>query len=309
MTTYGEKRIDILNNWENNSLMEMEAKFLSIINNEPIILPVKMIYDENREYQICISFLIDAFNQLPKNPEIGLDRVLLALDCYSNEKKLINVYEAAVDKVDNAINRYGLNDLFMQICQNIPARTQTYLASRIFKEYEVNKDIDKQTDVQTKRLWTRMSKINGNYSDEKIKVKQLLEKIAQKYELNNKDNQYSDVKEYDGKKRNIGRLLRLSLIQSVNINGTEFDLSNKNKLNLLIQGLLQTIRNDRMHGNDISPFKSSKSSIESYKHYYYCLILAYFVLLLHFDNCLEHESFVRDLEKKINDSLGIVHSW
>lgn len=306
---YSEKRVDILNNWENNNLMEMEIKFLSAINQKSIIVPVNMVYDDNKEYQICISFLIDAFNQLPKNPEIGLDRILLALDCYSTEEKLIDVYEKAVNKVDKAIADYKLNTLFIKICQSMPLRTQSYLASRIFKGYQISEDISKQSDSQTKSLWTRLSKVNGNYSDDKKEVLQLLKEIAQKYELNNGEKKDLTIKEYDGKKRKIGKLLRLSLIEDVRINETEFNLTNKNKLNILIQGLLQTTRNDRMHGNDISPFKSSKASMESYKHYYYCLIVAYFVLLLHFDNCLRDKKFIEDIEKKLTNALDLVQSW
>lgn len=69
------------------------------------------------------------------------------------------------------------------------------------------------------------------------------------------------------------------------------------------------MRNDRMHGKDISSFKSSKANISTYQHYYYCFLLAYFILLLQFDFCMEDVDFVKNLKNNTSQSLDIINSW
>lgn len=302
---YSDKRIEILNNGPEIEKLEVEKKFLKIIEDEIILKPVKMGYDESKEYQICISFLIDAFQQIPNNPDIALERILLAYDCYYREKKLTETYDKIVDIAESTIKSSDvLQQLFSQFCKYIPEKTQNYLASRLYRRY-MEVEVEKQSDSQTKLLWTRLSKVDGNYDCDKKDLFNMLKKIGEKYKL--QDN--TDVKEYDGTKRKMGRLISKSLKEEIIVNDISFQLKLKDKLYLLIQGVLQTVRNDRMHGNDISPFKSSKANIGTYQHYYYCFLLAYFILLLNFEQNLKNKDYVENMVENIGYSLESVHKW
>ncbi|MBC2053445.1 hypothetical protein HCJ34_06645 [Listeria welshimeri] len=94
-----------------------------------------MKFDSSKEYQICVSYLIDAFQQLKYNPDIAMERVLLAIDSYSGDKKLVEVYEGAVSLVNEKISNYDLVVLFEKFCKSIPDKTQAFLASRLFRDF------------------------------------------------------------------------------------------------------------------------------------------------------------------------------
>lgn len=244
--------MDILNDWPNSKKFEAEKEFIAIIKGETVIKPVKMKYDDTKEYQICISFLLDAFQQLPYNPEIALERILLALDCYSPNEKLINIYDNAVNILDNNIERNKLlEEVFDRFCSSLPVKTQALLVSRLYRNYDYLESVESQKYLPTKQLWTRLSKVNGNENCEKKNVYDLLRNIGNKYKLFDftKQEDNEKIKEYDGTKRKMGRLIALCLKEDIEINSKKYTLSRKDKLYLLIQGLLQTIRNDRMHGN------------------------------------------------------------
>lgn len=59
----------------------------------------------------------------------------------------------------------------------------------------------------------------------------------------------------------------------------------------------------------ISPFKSSKANIDMYQHYYYCFLLAYFVMLLQFQKYLSDEEYIYNISDNIGESLNIIEKW
>jgi len=64
----------------------------------------------------------------------------------------------------------------------------------------------------------------------------------------------------------------------INIGSELGKVNFSNKLNLWINGILFTMRNDREHGDEISLFKSSLTSLKIYAHNYFCFLSAYILL-------------------------------
>lgn len=77
---------------------------------------------------------------------------------------------------------------------------------------------------------------------------------------------------------------RVSQSLLMDIDGAIYRPSIQNRLNIAINGLLYSFRNDRVHGGSFSPFRSSKASLRTYAHSTYSFLLTYYLLLslLHF---------------------------
>ncbi|GBF20690.1 hypothetical protein C21_02865 [Arenibacter sp. NBRC 103722] len=88
------------------------------------------------------------------------------------------------------------------------------------------------------------------------------------------------------KTRKVGRIIfkllngdNVDLPKSTNrAKNNSYNLVLNEKIDLVVNGLLYTYRNERFHGNTFSPFKSSKASLQTYSHAHYLFLWSYFLV-------------------------------
>jgi hypothetical protein len=148
----------------------------------------------------------------------------------------------------------------------MPSQSYEYLGKRMFDNYSV-------TEPKNNPLYTRIAMTNGNID---IKIKNLLADIYLKF----------GAPSNGDKSRKIGRLIHkllsgesISLPDNSDSSKTlTYTFELKEKLDLIVNGLLYTYRNERFHGNTFSPFKSSKASLKTYSHAHYLFLWTYFLV-------------------------------
>jgi hypothetical protein len=148
----------------------------------------------------------------------------------------------------------------------MPSQSYEYLGKRMFKDYTI-------LNPRSNALYKRIAMTNGNIEP---KIDNLLKDIFTKY--GNPDN--------GEKTRKIGRLLyKLLNLNNISLpkfndqlNTNQYNLDLNDRIDLIVNGLLYTYRNERFHGNTFSPFKSSKASIQTYSHAHYLFLWTYFLV-------------------------------
>ncbi|WP_284461990.1 hypothetical protein [Chryseobacterium sp.] len=311
-------RIDRVNNWKPNVqeenydyLFPIEKDFLTRIKNVltnngfQIFIPLKYPYELDREYHIYISYLIEALDVLPLKMDLSFDFSWKGLELYmgkayenhrgqktSNVSDLIKYSRSNYwyDIITNNVNILNNINRFLEL---MPSQSYEYLGKRMFKEYTIS-------NPRNNPLYTRLAMTNGNIDS---KIDHLLKDTFTKY--GNPDN--------GDKTRKVGRLI-YKLLTENNISLPKFDnqaetnqysLHVKERIDLVVNGLLYTYRNERFHGNTFSPFKSSKASLKTYSHAHYLFLWTYFLVnitKLYLNNVTISPV---DVERNMTDNIDI----
>lgn len=266
------KRINYLNNWPNVEPFEIEKKYYFLIEKikkeeSTIFLPFHVAYNQNVTYNKTISFIIEALDQLEKYPKFSYEFIFKAYDCFSNEyynssnitdknKKLCdNEWKNAIDS--NCALKEAMDELFCVI----PVKACQYLYIRLSDHIE--------DDKPYKRVTTDIS---GSETDLSRKRKEIIDAIEVKYG--------ADYNNYAETIRKASLLYRYILKNdSVHID-KNYTITTEDKLDILVSGLLYTLRNDTMHGSSIAITKSSKTTIGIYAIDYYSFLLLYYLLII-----------------------------
>ncbi|OVE53984.1 hypothetical protein [Chryseobacterium mucoviscidosis] len=288
---YKSLRIERVNSWkprlENDNydfLFPIEFYFLTRIreklsnNKLKLFAPLKYPYELDKDYHIYISYLIESLDVLPLKMDLAFDFSWKGLEFYMGK-----AYE--LHKGQNCINasdliKYSKSNYWFDVISNnqniknsvesflelMPSQSYEYLAKRMLDNYSI-------TNPKANPLYTRIAMSNGNLD---IKLDNLLKDLYTKYgNLTNGEDT-----------RKVGRIVfkllngeNINLEDSLNstqINTYFFDL--KEKIDLVVNGLIYTYRNERFHGNTFSPFKSSKASLQTYSHAQYLFFWTYFLV-------------------------------
>lgn len=288
---YKNLRIERVNSWkprlENNNydfLFPIEFDFLKRIkeklsnNKLKLFAPLKYPYELDKDYHIYISYLIESLDVLPLKMDLAFDFSWKGLEFYMGKayelhkgQKCTNVsdlikYSKSNYWFDVISNNQDIKDSVESFLELMPSQSYEYLAKRMLDNYSI-------TNPKANPLYTRLAMSNGNLD---IKLDNLLKDLYTKYgNLTNGEDT-----------RKVGRILYKLLngqninledsLNSIQINTYCFDL--KEKIDLVVNGLLYTYRNERFHGNTFSPFKSSKASLQTYSHAQYLFFWTYFLV-------------------------------
>lgn len=311
-------RIERVNNWKPNLkeenydyLFPIERDFLTRINNTltnnglQIFIPLKYPYELDREYHIYISYLIEALDVLPLKMDLSFDFSWKGLELYMGKayenhtgQKINNLSDLIKysrsnywsDIITNNVNILNSINRFFEL---MPSQSYEYLGKRMFEEYTI-------LTPRSNQLYKRIAMTNGNIDS---KIDNLLKDTYTKY--GNPEN--------GDKTRKVGRLI-YRLLTSNNISLPKFDnkvefnqysLNNIERIDLVVNGLLYTYRNERFHGNTFSPFKSSKASLQTYSHAHYLFLWTYFLVNITklYLNNVPIEAI--DVEKNMTDNIDI----
>jgi hypothetical protein len=273
-----------LNEENYDYLFPIEKDFLTRVNSKltenglaPFV-PLNYPYELDKEYHIYISYLIESLDVLPLKMDLSFDFSWKGLElymgkAYENHKgqKTSNVS----DLIKYSRSHYWYNTLsnntnFLSSINRyidlMPSQSYEYLGKRMFKDYTI-------VSPKSNPLYTRIAMTNGSVD---TKIDDFLKDTFTKY--GKPDN--------GDKTRKVGRLIYKLLIGETiklpkfdnNLEENQYTLDLKERIDLIVNGLLYTYRNERFHGNTFSPFKSSKASIQTYSHAHYLFLWTYFLV-------------------------------
>ncbi len=267
------KRIDYINMWPNTEPFDIEKKYYSLVEKlkeekSTIFFPFHLAYNDATVYNKTVSFMIEALDQLERYPNFSYEFLFKAYDCFlteyynsicsitdKNKKLCDNEWENIIDS--NITLKGAINDLFSAI----PVKACQYLYIRLSDHTGDNQPY--------KRITTDIS---GSITDASRKRKKIIDAIETKYGV--------DYGNYATSIRKASMLYRI-IFKSSSVDIDEsYEVTTGDKLNILVSGLLYTLRNDIMHGSSIAITKSSKTTIGTYAIDYYAFLLLYYLLIV-----------------------------
>lgn len=279
MSDFKKMRIEYINNWPISEKFPFEKEYEDLINNfekeKKLFSPMLYSYSTDREYNIAISFLIDALDMLPNYPNFAFEFVFKAVDIYS--EKLYATIPQLTQRLQNLVDYEMTNlssntdffNVIEKLFKEIPNSTCQYLYARLLDEYDDSKSIYDQNG-KCKQIIGRLVK-RGNDVNQYSDLAKILEYACKKYKY--------DPDNYSGSIRKGSRFIfNIFTKEEINIDDAIIKVNLSDKLNLWINGILFTMRNDRAHGDGISSFKSSLTSLKTYAHNYFCFLSVYIFL-------------------------------
>ncbi|GLC89801.1 hypothetical protein [Lysinibacillus piscis] len=285
--SFSQKRHDYIKDWPNIQPFQAENEYKNRIDNfkksgKELFLPHPISYSSENYHNIAVSFIIDSLDVMHKHPNFAFDFIFRAFDQYAgnlfNETTLKGKLEKSIDEWTEIINQNdNSKGLIEKLLKNIPQITCQYLYSRIFKEYDGSKPAEENEGLLLKRL-LKVEKENGKLIVNDEKMKRIVELSFRKFGFNEMD--------YANSIRKGSRFFFVYFnSDSVNLSissdsNEDIPIKLEDKLHLLVNGILFTMRNDRAHGASSSSFKSSKASLRTYAHNHFCFISIYFLLHL-----------------------------
>lgn len=268
---YAKERIKAHNNWPEKRPFKAEQAFedaLKRFDGVPF-KPVALADNENPEYQRCVGHLLDALEAMPRRPDIAFDACFRVIDHIGAplfpKKGLTGVAQGLPSRLQ-AADTSNWQAIVDHLTQSMPLRTLEYLAKRLLHAPTNNEYLHKRA------AHAFGASFYGEFlnkfapaapagqppmpiADETIKKASLLLKL------------YLSGKKGTGSNATFHSALDLTKQSNVP------DL--RRRTEVLLSLLLFMTRNERAHGNTISPFRTSKATISRYQSYYFIMIVGY----------------------------------
>lgn len=262
------KRIEYLNNWPNVEPFEIEKQYYKNVktlksSRNTIFIPFLLKSEEDSEYNKAISFMIDAIEELEKYPNYSFEFMFKAYDAFSKIVYSGNITDRNRWLCDNKWELLietssELKDAIQLLLKLIPMKSCQYLYTRICD--------------RNSKAYTRVTKEIGGGIDNANR-KNIIESIENKYGY--------DYYIYSTSIRPASALYRYMLQnEEIDVNGSKYTVSMCDKLHFIVSGYIYTLRNDTMHGNNISITKSSKTNMSTYANNYYAFLFMYYLVII-----------------------------
>ncbi|SDP78443.1 hypothetical protein SAMN04488529_11716 [Clostridium gasigenes] len=151
-----------------------------------------------------------------------------------------------------------LNDAIKLLLKLIPMKTCQYLYTRLYE--------------RNSKAYTRVTKLIGGGIDNANR-KNIIDSIENKYGY--------DYNIYSTSIRPASALYKFMLQnEEIDVDGSKYSVSMCDKLHFIVSGYIYTLRNDTMHGNNISITKSSKTNMSTYANNYYSFLFMYYLVII-----------------------------
>ncbi|WP_433857359.1 hypothetical protein [Streptomyces kronopolitis] len=261
------ERIDIIAAWSRTGILEerqrllIEDQFAERVARagSRFFVPLPLTHSDDLWYNTQVSFLLEALDALPRRPDIAFDSVWKVL-----EKSAHAWWSAPPKKGPNITDALGRlsadprlsNPVTEALLGEIPSQTCGYLFKRL---------ITREPAESSGRALTRLSMGYGPGDALPGMITDFLALVEKKYA----------AADGDTARRGAALLRRALAGETLDIAGTQVNLSLPARLRILLCGLLYTARNERYHGESFSPFYSSAASIKTYTHPHYLFLAAY----------------------------------
>lgn len=268
MCEFAKRRVSYVNEWPDAEEFEAEKNFRIRCDGfhgqygATPFLPMKAWDDDDRVYQIYISRLIDALEMMPYCPNRAFAFLFSGFDYYSEEKTSESNITKRLKRLTNEIytlsnaDRY-VDDAVCSLFKSIPMSAAAYIFKRQKEKNNVFRRLTHDENDHPTLMFSFMGEVKNKYED--ITDPVVLRKAA--------------------------AFLRIVFSRnSVIVNSNTYQITNEERLTLLISGLLYTLRNDSLHGSSISATKSSQTTVERYALNYYAFLALYTIasiMLIH----------------------------
>lgn len=253
------RRLQAITQWAKVGVMEgrlplpIEEAFQKRVaeNTKSFFKPVAMNNLESVEYHRELSYLIDAFDSLPRRVDQAFDSIWKAFELETKQLRAGNIterLEAAALNVESSI--------VSMLCALVPVQTCEYAYKRLVTEF--------LSSEMEHGLVNRVA----HRADPSIR--EFLDYLR---------NEYGDK---SPEARRKGALLLRRALRGENLVLAEnqlLELSDSSRARFLVLLVLYSARNERFHGSSFSPFVSSNATLRTYTHPYFLFLASYYLLL------------------------------
>ncbi|NRG98622.1 hypothetical protein HPA99_08650 [Streptococcus suis] len=270
MSEFYKKRVDYYNKWPNVDKFEVENEYYDLISkiklSQSIFIPFTLLECDDKDFNITLSFIIDAFECIEYKPNHSFELMFKGFDNISKKLYSDNIAETnnITDVIkwlsgylDNIFSDYpNLSKAFEELVSIIPLKSCQYL---YLKVSESN------------------SKLNGRLKNNSNFNEQAIEQISLRYGS-------PDFSKYEDSIRKPSLLYKKYVLNGkrYQVNGTSFSLNRQEIVFLLLSGYIYSLRNDSLHGSNMSITKSSKTSLATYANSFFAFMLLYYVVMIIF---------------------------
>ncbi|MFL0797309.1 MAG: hypothetical protein K6L73_07440 [Cellvibrionaceae bacterium] len=277
---FKKERVNFHNNFPDVVQFKAERKLKERLGQAGGItpfLPIKLGYDNDVVYQTCVGHLLDGLEFLPYRPDYMFDHCFKVIDEAGSilfvDKGIKGIVQGLPAKLLNH-SRKEWESVIDFLGGNIPLMTCRFLVKRVLEAYFL-------TDRDSRQLVDRSKKCFGVQFFEEF-VGRFAQDDSGRLSGNISSERISKgasfLKLYLSGKRGTRKVERRS--------NDKLDLTKQNnipthskRIELLLSLLLFNMRNERFHGAVLSPFRTSKSSIERYQSYYFAMLCSYIFCL------------------------------
>lgn len=235
----------------------IEKEFLQRVEDVggSFLRPMPLGFTDDSDYHKEVSYLIDAFDQLPARPDVAFDSTFKALESTIKRMlppdKFAHLLRKIVDQSST------LEDVAEILGHNMPVQTCEFLYKRLSDNLS---DWRVQVTGPKNQVLIRLREAKNSSVDE------LLDALKARCD---------DPSTAERRKQ--AMFLRKALSgdeMTGNLHAT-FKVDRSARVHFLLSGLLYTARNDRFHGQSFSPFVSSSATMRTYVHPHFLIIATY----------------------------------
>lgn len=308
-----KERVKYINDWKVNKNIPaldyefpVEKQFRNRVKNSEssIFKPLKFPYNDNKNFQVLVSFILDGLRFLPYRPDISFDSFWKALEvevCRINGKQNITDSLAAASCIHWSS--------YFAINQNVKSALYDALASAPVQTFELGAkhtvgsvamlnsqaplDITIQTPQNKRLIRFPSDNQRGNLKDFLLDASVHFNGVASPENM-----------------RKCALLLRRIFSGQLNPSKTAvssaFSISDQEKLHFFVSGIMYTFRNNRFHGSSPSPFTSSVAAMTTYAHTYYMVFVTYSLLIISMSISGSLTVTSNEIEENIRENRNIV---
>jgi len=268
-------RLNAYHQWPQRTKFKAEEKFDSCLERNHNKIPfetAKLGKPLDNNQSVYIGHYLDGLEALPHRPDYMFDHCFRVIDSSSKmrypKKGLKGVAQGLGKELVKAAPAEW-KVITDSLCRNLPAPTLMFIVRRMCESYAPQNDASKQfsgrvVDCTGQLFYDEFIKkfsVDQSKCITPIPSGELLQSASSFMRL------YLSGTVGTQKRRNIYPSLDLTNPKNI--------LTDARRIEFLLSIWLFTMRNERAHGSALSPFKTSKSSLERYESYYFSMLACY----------------------------------
>lgn len=272
-------RLDAYHQWPAKRKFKAEEKFdicLELSCGRTPLKTAKIGVPKDNKQSIYVGHYLDGLDALPYRPDYMFDHCFKVIDSSSQPRYpglgLKGVTQGLGSELVNSSPAHwqAITDY---LCKLIPNPTLMFIVKRMCSSYGATKGTNKQFAgrvaecIGQKRYAEFINKfsVDDNSNVVPLPDGKRLESACSFLRLY--------LSGTAGSKKRPGTPVTLNMTDAQNIPNLA------KRLEFILSIWLFTMRNERAHGTALSPFRTSKSSLERYESYYYSMLAAYILSL------------------------------
>ncbi|NEG69002.1 hypothetical protein GQQ18_20705 (plasmid) [Pantoea agglomerans] len=268
-------RLNAYHKWPQRTEFKAEQKFDSCLEKNDNKVPLEVAIlgkPSNNNQSIYIGHYLDGLEALPRRPDYMFDHCFRVIDSASKiryAKKGLKGIAQGLGKELVKADPAHWKVITDSLCHNLPAPTLMYIVKRMCESYIPQNDTSKQFNGRV------IECTGGKFYDEFIKKFSIDENKNITPTPSGKLLQSASSFMRLYLSGAVGTKKRKNVAQALDLTNPNNVPSDAKRIEFLMSIWLFTMRNERAHGSALSPFKTSKSSLERYESYYFAMLACY----------------------------------